>query len=133
MISRSDVDCSHFAPTRRLSDVHRGEPAGWGRRLTAKDQLVELLRLRLVELRHEMAVAIECGLNRGMPELRLNVLRVGAVGDQETRIGMAEVVEAHPAEASAPERLRKVPVTEIIRINGRAPLATENKLTASCG
>src|SRR6266540_1683890 len=80
-----------------------------------------------------MAVAIECGLNRGMPELRLNVLRVGAVGDQETRIGMAEVVEAHPAEASAPERLRELPVTEVIRVEGRASLATKDKLTASCG
>ena len=133
MISRSDIDCSHFAPTRRPSDAYRCEPPGRRRRLVAKDQLVELLCLRLVQLGHEMAVAIECGLNRGMPELRLNVLRVGAVGDQETCIGMAEVVEAHPAEASAPERLRKLPVTEIIRINGRAPLATENKLTASCG
>ena len=94
--------------------------------------MVELLRLHLMQLGHEMAVAVECRLNRGMTQLRLDVVRVGAVGDQETRIGMAEVVEAHPAEASAPERLRELPVTEVIRVEGRASLATEDKLTASC-
>ena len=133
MISRLDDDCSHFAPTRRPSDAYRREPAGWRRRLAAKNQLVELLRLRLVELRHEMAVAIERRLNRGMTQLRLDVLRVGAVGDQEACIGVAEVVEAHSAEAGAPERLRELPVTEVVRIEGRASLATEDKLTASCG
>jgi hypothetical protein len=107
MISSSGVNCSHFVPTRRPSDAHRGELAGRRRRLAAKDQLVELLRLRLVDLRHEMAVAIERRLNRGMTQLRLDVLRVGAMGDQETGVSMAEVVEAHPAEASAPERLRE--------------------------
>src|SRR5713226_1902282 len=127
MVSRSDIDCSRFAPTRRPSDADRGEPAGRRRRLAAKNQLVELLRLRLMQLGHEMAVAVERGLNRGMAELRLDVLRVGAVGDQETRIGMAEIVEAHPAEASAPERLRELPVTEVVRIKGRASLAAEDK------
>ena len=68
-----------------------------------------------MELRHEMAVAIECGLNRGMSQLRLNVLRVGAVGDQETRIGMAEM-ETHPAEARTPERLRELRVAEVVVI-----------------
>ena len=58
MISRSDVDYPHVAPTRRSFDAHRGERVGWRRRLAAKDQLVELLHLRLVELRHEMTVAI---------------------------------------------------------------------------
>lgn len=101
--------------------------------MAAKDQLVELLRLRLVELRHEMAVAIERRLNRGMTQLCLDVLRVGAVGDQEACIGVAEVVEAHSAEAGAPERLQNLPVTEVVRIEGRASLATEDKLTASCG
>ena len=113
--------------------MHPGEPAGWGRRLTAKDQLVELLRLRLVELRHEMAVAIEGRLNGGITQLRLDVLRVGAVSDQEAGVGMAEVVEAHPAEGSAPESLRKLPVTGVIRIEGRPSVATEDELTASCG
>jgi hypothetical protein len=101
-----DGDCSHFAHTRRPSDAYRGKPAGRWRRGAAEDQLVELLRLRLVELRHEMAVAIERRLNRGMTQLRLDVLRVGAVGDQGACISVAEVMEAHPAEASAPERLR---------------------------
>jgi len=80
-----------------------------------------------------VAVAIERRLNRGMTQLRLDVLRMGAVGDQETRVGMAEIVEAHPAEASPPERLRELPVTEVARINGRAPLAAEDKLIVSAG
>ena len=79
-----------------------------------------------------MAVAIEGRLNGGITQLRLDVLRVGAVGDQEAGVGVAEIVEAHPAEASPPERLRELPVTEIICINGRAPLAAEDKLTAPC-
>ena len=91
MISRSDIDCSHFAPTRRPSDAHRGKAAGWRRRLAAKDQVVELLRLRLMQLGHEMAVAVERRLNRGMTQLRLDVLRVSAVGDQEACKGVAEV------------------------------------------
>jgi len=91
------------------------------------------LRLRLVELRHEMAVAIEGRLNGGITQLRLDVLRVGAVSDQEAGVGMAEVVEAHPAEGSAPESLRKLPVTGVIRIEGRPSVATEDELTASCG
>jgi hypothetical protein len=80
-----------------------------------------------------MAVAIEGRLNGGITQLRLDVLRVGAVGDQEAGVGVAEIVEAHPAEASAPESLRKLPVTEVIRIGGRPSVATEDELTASCG
>lgn len=80
-----------------------------------------------------MAVAVERRLNRGMTQLRLDVLRVGAVGDQEACISVGEVMKAHPAEASAPERLRELPVTEVVRIKGGASLATEDELTASCG
>jgi len=39
--------------------------------------LIELLRLRLVKVGHEVAIAVERGLNRGMTELCLDVLRVG--------------------------------------------------------
>ena len=69
-----------------------------------------------MQLGHEMAVAIERRLNRGMAELGLDVFRVGAVGDQEACVGVPEVVEAYPAEASTPERLRELPVTEVVRI-----------------
>ncbi len=34
----------------------------------------------LVQLGHEVAVAVERGLNRGVAQLRLDVLRVGALG-----------------------------------------------------
>jgi hypothetical protein len=38
-----------------------------------------------------MAVAVERGLDRGVAQLRLDVLRVGAVGDQQAGVGVAEV------------------------------------------
>jgi hypothetical protein len=112
MISRSDGDYSHFAPTRRPSHAYRRGPLGRRRRLAAKD---------------EMAVAVECGLNRGGAELRLDVLRVGTVRDQETRVGVAEIVEAHPAETGAPERLWELPMTKVVRIEGRASLANRRQ------
>ena len=94
MISLREGHCSHFAPTRRPSDAHRREPRGRRRHLVAKDRLVELLCLRLMQLGHEVAVAIERRLNRGMPELRLDVLRVGAVGDQETGVVEGDILKA---------------------------------------
>jgi len=85
-----------------------------------------------MQLGHEVAVAIERGLNRGMPQLRLDVLRWAPWAIRDW-CSVAEVVEAHPAEASAPERLRKLPVTEIIRHQWACPARYRNKLTASCG
>ena len=43
--------------------------------------VIELLGLSLVKLRHEVAIAVERGLNRGMTELRLDVLWVSVLGD----------------------------------------------------
>jgi len=66
--------------------------------LIGEHQLIKLLRLRLVELRHKVAVTVERGLDRGVAQLRLDVLRVGAVGDQQAGIRVAEVVEPDAAE-----------------------------------
>jgi len=43
--------------------------------------VIELLRFHLVKLGHEVAVAVERGMNRGMTELRLDVLRVSILSD----------------------------------------------------
>ncbi len=78
------VFCSHFAPTHRPANAHRLKPTRRRRGLLiGKHQLIELLRLRLVELGHEVAVPVERGLNRGVAQLRLDVLRVGAAGNQQ--------------------------------------------------
>jgi hypothetical protein len=42
-----------------------------------------------MDVRHEMPVAVERRLNRRMPELRLDVLWMRTLGDQQTRVGMA--------------------------------------------
>jgi hypothetical protein len=74
------------------------EPTRGWRGLLTEHQLIELLRLRLVELGHQVAVAVEHGLDRGVAQLRLDVLRVGAVGDQQAGVGMTEVVKPDAAE-----------------------------------
>ena len=51
-----------------------------------------------MQLGHEVAVPVERGLNRGMAQLRLDVLRVSTVGDQQTGVGVAEVVKPDAAE-----------------------------------
>ncbi len=90
--------------------------------------MIELLRLRLVELRHEVAVAVERGLDRGVAQLRLDVPRVGPVGNQQAGVGMTEVVKADAAQRGSPERCRELPVPEVIGIERRAAFTTEDKL-----
>ena len=74
-----------------------------------------------------MAVAVESGLDRGVAQLRLDVLRVGAVGDQQAGVGVPEVVKADPAELSPPEGLRKLPMPEVVGIERRAPFTAEDE------
>ena len=59
----------------------------------AEHQPVELARLRLVHLRHEVPVAVERRLDRGVAELRLEVLRMRPLRDQEARVGVSQVVK----------------------------------------
>lgn len=84
-----------------------------------EDQPIELLRLGLMDLGHQMAIAVERGLDRGVAELRLDLLRVGPLGDQEARVGVPEVVKAHMAESGPPEDAGKVAVGEVVGIEGR--------------
>ncbi len=128
-----DIDCSRFAPARRPPDPYRLEPTRRRSSLLTEHQLVELLRLRLVELRHKVAVTVERGLDRGVAQLRLDVLRVGAVGDQQAGIRVAEVVKADPAKLGSPESLRKLPMPEVVGIERRAPLTAEDECRALRG
>ena len=86
-----------------------------------------------MELRHEVAVTVERGLNRGMAQLRLDVLRVGAVGDQQAGVGVAKVVKSDAAQLGPPERRRELPVPEVVRIERRAPFTAEDKPRAPGG
>lgn len=67
-----------------------------------------------------MTVAVEGGLDRGVAQLRLKVLRMGVVGDQQAGVGVAEVVKPDVPEPSAPGGFGKPPVPEVVGIDGRA-------------
>ena len=132
MRSRSDGHCSRFAPTRRPSNPHRLKPPRrWRGLLIGKHQLVELQRFRLMQLGHEVAVSVERGLDRGVTQLHLDVLRVGAVGDQQAGIRVAEVVEPDAAELGPPERCRELPVPEVVGIERRSPIFAVCQPTSS--
>jgi len=93
---------------RRPSDAYRLEPTRRRRGLLiGEHQPIELLRLRLVELGHEMAVAVECGLNR--------------------------VVKADAAKLGSPERCRELAVPEVVGIDRRAAFTAEDKVRPPCG
>ena len=53
-----------------------GQASGAVVALVAEDQPIELARLRLVHLGHEVPVAIEGRLDRGVTKLHLDVLRM---------------------------------------------------------
>jgi hypothetical protein len=69
VLSRWNARCSHFATPRRSADTHRLKLT---RRLRCggllEHDVIELLCLPLVKLGHEVAVAVERGLNRDMAE-----------------------------------------------------------------
>ena len=83
----------------------------WSR---SEDETVELARFRLVDLRHEVPVAIERRLDRGVTELRLDVLRMRPLGDQEARVRVAQVVEPDAPKLGAPQGAPPVAVTEVV-------------------
>src|SRR5881397_2959415 len=75
-----------------------------------------------------MPVAIERRLDRGVAELRLDVLGMGALRDEQARIGVAQVVEPDPPDARATQHPCEVALGEILRIE-RVPLrSTEHQL-----
>lgn len=53
------------------------------------------------------------------PELRLDVVGVGAVGDQQAGVGVAEVVKPDAAELGPSEGGREHPVPEVVGIERR--------------
>ena len=80
-----------------------------------------------------MTVAVEGGLDRGVAQLRLDVLRVGPVGDQQAGVGVAEVVKADAAEIGPPECCRELPVPEVVGVERCATFTAEDKLRPPCG
>jgi hypothetical protein len=65
-------------------------------------------------------------------QLRLNVLRVAPVGDQQAGVGVAEVVKPDAAELGPPERCRELPVPEVVGIERGAAFTAEDKLGPPC-
>ena len=59
---------------------------------------VECVREGVVERREQVAVAVECDGDAGVPEPLLDGLGVSALGDQQRRVRVAEIVESHAVE-----------------------------------
>jgi hypothetical protein len=70
----------------------------------AEHQPVQLSRFRGVGIRHQMSVAVERRLDRGMAELGLDVLRVCPLGDQEAGVRVAQVVKPDASQIRATQR-----------------------------
>src|SRR5207247_2248621 len=68
---------------------------GWGR------EFVEGVQNASICVREEVSVEVERDADRGVPHLRLEVLRVGAGGDHQRGVGVAEVVEAEAGQLRA--------------------------------
>ena len=64
-----------------------------------------------------MAVAVKGGLDRGMAELGLDEFGVGVLGDQQDRVGVAQIVEADFAKPSANQGRMKFAVNHVVRVN----------------
>ena len=74
-----------------------------------------------MHLGHEVPVAVERRLNRGMAELHLDVLRMGPLRDQEARVRVTQVMEPNPVELRAPQHARPVPAAEVVSVHDVAP------------
>lgn len=64
-----------------------------------------------------MAVAVERCLDGGVAELRLDVLRVRALSDQETCVCVAQVVKADASKLCMTKHPYPVAVNEVVRID----------------
>jgi hypothetical protein len=53
---------------------------------------------------HQVTVNVHRDVDGRMPHERLDALRVLAIGDQEARVGVAEIMKPDLAEPRAPER-----------------------------
>jgi len=74
-----------------------------------------------------MTVAVERGPNRSMAELRLDVLRVRPLSDQEAGVCVAQVVEPDAAKLRTTKHARPVPVSEVVWIDRLAVGAAEGE------
>ena len=74
-----------------------------------------------------MPVAVERRLDRGVAELSRNVLRVRPLSDQETCVGVAQVVEPDTAELRTTKHAHPVPVSEVVRIDRLAVRAAKDE------
>jgi hypothetical protein len=72
-------------------------------------------------------VAIERGLDRGVAELRLDVFRVGALRNQQTRVGVAQIVESATPELRAAQHAGPHAVGEVVRIDRLAVRVAEDE------
>jgi hypothetical protein len=92
-------------PFHRLADTHDGPiSCPWP---VSEHEQIELSRFRLMDLGHEMPVAVERRLDRRVPELRLDVLGMRALGDQQAGVGVAQVVKPDVPQASTPQEGRE--------------------------
>ena len=73
-----------------------------------RDPLAEAHRDRLVQLREEVAVAVERHVDRGVAHAHLDRLRVGALGDGQRHACVPEVVESAGQTGSVEDRLEVV-------------------------
>src|SRR2546425_1908767 len=101
-----------------LHPLHRvSGDAGDAVAVLTEYQPIELPRLRRMSIRHQMSVAVERRLDGGMAELRLDVLRVRSLSDQEAGIRVAQIVEPHAAKLRPAEHPCPLPVSEVVRID----------------
>src|SRR5439155_966528 len=64
---------------------------------------------------------------RGVPELRLNVLRVRPLSDQEARVRMTQIVEPDATKLCTTEHPRPVSLSKVVGVDRLAALAAENE------
>ena len=69
-----------------------------------------------------MAVPIKRRLNRGVTELALEELDMGALSNHQSGVRVAEVVKPNPAQASTGQRRPQLPLDQVLRINWAAVL-----------
>ena len=81
---------------------------GWGR------ERVEGVENAAIRVREQVAVEVERDADRGVAHLRLEVLRMGAGGDHQRGVGVAEVVEAQTYLTGATDRRAEDAVAKVV-------------------
>src|SRR6266508_3145578 len=97
----------HFPFRRGLRRV-RAMGCGWGR------ERVEGVENAAVRVGKQVAVEVERDADRRVAHLRLEVLRMGAGGDHQRGVGVAQVVEAEAGELRAADGRAEDAVAEVV-------------------